>query len=279
MTNIMLKLKKISSSKKIPINDLRIIVALERIVARLESDPDLSKHIIFKGGFVLLKTLSSLRFTRDIDALANGMDKNKVIESIPRAIEKDLKDGLWYGDINVQMLEGQGAYGGVRFDCAFQIDKVPRNSQIKRLSRIHLDVGFGDIIPKNIKPIRMNDLLETEKSISWAIYPLEFIFSEKLQTTVERDSVNSRAKDIFDLVILYKAIMDKNNILFALNNTFQNRGTQIPHSFAEYLKIIDTDIVKLSWNSVELTVDNIDFESTWQQLIKIAEELDNLRTE
>lgn len=277
MSNIMLKLKKIASLKKIPINDLRIIVAIERIIARIESDSDLSEHLIFKGGFVLLKTLSSSRFTRDIDALAEGIDKNKVVNCIPDILRRDLKDGFWYGDIKLQMLEEQGQYGGVRFDCAFQIDEIPEDNQIKKLSRLHLDVGFGDVIPKNINPVNMDSLIETNNPISWSIYPLEFIFSEKLQTIVERGSANSRAKDVFDLVILYDAISNKNEILSALNKTFQNRHTPFPPSFADYLKTIDTSLVRLSWNSVELSVDNsIDFQHAWKKLTKIVEELDNL---
>jgi hypothetical protein len=56
-------------SKKSPsfsINELRIILALERIVARLIAHKFLEKHLVFKGGFVLLKTLGSTRFTRDL---------------------------------------------------------------------------------------------------------------------------------------------------------------------------------------------------------------------
>ena len=50
-------LKKIS--KDLPgqkFNELRVVIALERAVARLERYPKLKMHLIFKGGFVLLKT-------------------------------------------------------------------------------------------------------------------------------------------------------------------------------------------------------------------------------
>jgi predicted nucleotidyltransferase component of viral defense system len=277
MSSIMLKLKKIASLKNIPINDLRIIVAIERIIARIESDSNLFGHLIFKGGFVLLKTLFSSRFTRDVDALAKGINRNKIIKLIPSVLKKDLKDGFWYGDVNFQILEEQGQYGGIRFDFAFQIDEIPKSHQIKKLSRLHLDIGFGDVIPKNINSVKMNSLIETSNPISWSIYPLEFIFSEKLQTIVERGSANSRAKDVFDLIILYEAISDKNKIFSALNETFQNRSTCFPNSFVNYLKSIDTSLIKLSWNSVKLIVDNrIDFEHAWEKLIKIAVELDSL---
>ena len=34
------------------INELRIVVALERAIARIENEPILAKHFVFKGGFV-----------------------------------------------------------------------------------------------------------------------------------------------------------------------------------------------------------------------------------
>lgn len=49
-------LKKMASSNThLSINELRVILALERTIARLQHDTVLADHLIFKGGFVLLK--------------------------------------------------------------------------------------------------------------------------------------------------------------------------------------------------------------------------------
>ena len=117
-SNIIKKLKYlIKENPNLNINELRIIVALERLVARIESDNYLSKHIVFKGGFVLFKVLSSSRFTRDLDALAIGIDKQVALNRILNIIKTDLNDELWFCDIRQQFLEAEG----VRFSCAFQI--------------------------------------------------------------------------------------------------------------------------------------------------------------
>ena len=55
---------------QLKLSQIRIIVAIERAVARLEAIPRLRDHLLFKGGFVLLKTIESARFTRDLDALS-----------------------------------------------------------------------------------------------------------------------------------------------------------------------------------------------------------------
>ena len=62
-------------------------------------------------------------------------------------MKTDLFDGLWFGDIEVEDLKDQGRYGGYRFKCAFQIGDPPKEkAKIKKLSRIHIDVGFGDAV-------------------------------------------------------------------------------------------------------------------------------------
>lgn len=63
---------------RLSINELRVVVALERAVARLSQHKELTNHLVFKGGFVLLKNYESLRFTRDADALAVAISKEKL---------------------------------------------------------------------------------------------------------------------------------------------------------------------------------------------------------
>ena len=101
------KAKKVASQLRklarentsLTINDLRVVFALERIVARVESNPILAKHLIFKGGFVMLKSIGSSRFTRDIDALAKDVSIEDLKKFIETALLTDLDDSLWYGDI------------------------------------------------------------------------------------------------------------------------------------------------------------------------------------
>ena len=70
------------SNKRFNINEIRVIVALERAVARLQYHKELAEHLVFKGGFVLLKMFDSERFTRDADALAVSISKQKLKEMI-----------------------------------------------------------------------------------------------------------------------------------------------------------------------------------------------------
>ncbi len=153
------------------LNELRMIVALERAVARIEKHPRLASHIIFKGGFVLLKITDTNRFTRDVDALAIGISRKEVPKLIDHALNVDLDDGLWFGNVVCEDLTAQGPNGGYRFTCVFHIGNPPNSSKatIKKLSRIHIDIGFADPVETLPEKQTMRSILSQGDSVSWSV--------------------------------------------------------------------------------------------------------------
>lgn len=271
---IRIELTKLAKGKgAFSVNDLRVILALERIVSRLALDKNLSKHLVYKGGFVLMKVLKSARFTRDLDALGIGIDKDEVRDLVPHVLGRNIDDGLWFGDIKIKELDEQGEYGALRFDSAFQIG-TPEGGKTGKLSRIHFDVGFGDKIPSKLRPLQSDSLLTNEKAISWCVYPPEYIFSEKLQTLVVRGSANSRAKDIYDLVLLYPQCTDKSALQKAIEETFAARETKLPSSLHGYAKSLSIQQIEISWNSIQLETEKLDFKTVWGKLLVVLRELD-----
>jgi predicted nucleotidyltransferase component of viral defense system len=254
------------------VNELRIVLGLERIVARLIQDKELEKHLVFKGGFVLMKALGSDRFTRDLDALGFGIDKEDVARLVPRALSADIRDGFWFGDMQVKSLDDQGEYGALRFDCAFQIGEPPPD-KIGKLSRIHFDVGFGDTIPSILNATHSKSLIDGEDPISWKVYPPEFIFSEKLQTLVQRASSNSRGKDVYDLALLFDKCEDKKSLHEAVKVTFKTRETEIPEAFYDFAQGLNLKQIEASWRSVRIAQD-LDFETVWKRTLAMLKNFD-----
>lgn len=254
------------------INELRIVLGLERIVARLIHHKELEKHLVYKGGFVLMKALGSDRFTRDLDALGVGISKDEVAKLVPLALETDIQDGFWFGDVQIKPLDEQGEYGALRFDCAFQIGD-PQMDKLSKLSRLHFDVGFGDTIPKQLATTSTDSLLTDESPISWKVYPPEFIFSEKLQTLVSRASANSRGKDVYDLTLLYEKCENKKALNEAVIATFQTRGTEIPESFHDFAKGLNLRQIEASWRSVRIAQE-LDFEIVWKRALSMLKKFD-----
>lgn len=193
-------IKKLSKAQpSLPTNRIRVIIALEKTIVRLESHPTLAKHLVFKGGFVLFKILMNPRFTRDIDTIALDIQKNGIPNLIELALKKDIHDGLWFEDIQTEDLTDQGIYGGFRFNFAFHIGDSPvSDTKIKKLSRIHLDVGFGDIIDPLPQTHSAISIIPNGESLSWLIYP------DELDTSILKGAWNSvqflESPKIFDEV-------------------------------------------------------------------------------
>lgn len=270
-------LKKIASADpRLNHNEWRIIVALERAVARLEQHKQLRDHLVFKGGFVLLKTTDTIRFTKDVDALAVSIRRTDVPAMVQSALAADLDDGLWYGTAEVKDLEEQGLYGAYRILFPFQIGDPPPQNKMRKLSRIHIDIGFSDNLPMKPKKERMFSILPDAQPVSWTVYPLQYILAEKLETFVKRASANSRAKDIFDLNLLFGHCQDQHEIQKALQRTFENRKTGMPKSFHKFAKEINHIILKPSWTAVQLMGSDVSFEKSWTQFLENMKRLDTI---
>lgn len=268
-------LKNLSSQNaQLSVNELRIILALERAIARLQFNKELADHLIFKGGLVLLKHFESNRFTRDADALAVAIPKEKVAEIVIPAMEYDLDDGLWFGDIQVKSLEEQGKYGALRFDAAFQVGE-PEKHKIHKLSRIHVDIGFSDKVTGIPPEQKMPSLFTMNEPVSWKVYPIEQIISEKMETLFSRGSENSRARDIFDLIHLFPRVSDKKALLPSIEKTFKIRGTPLPSRFTAEAQNFDLSFLKAAWPGVKILREKPAFDAVWEALIKHLKELDN----
>lgn len=257
------------------VNELRIIVALERVVARLERHPQLCEHLVFKGGFVLLKTINTSRFTRDIDALALDISRKSIVSMVQSALKVDINDGFWFGDVRAEDLKHQGPYGGYHFSCAFQIGDPPEEEQrIKKLSRLHLDIGFGDALEELPPKTTMPPMIATGNPVSWSVYPFEYIFAEKLEALFVRGSGSSRAKDIYDMPLIFPKC-DPATLANAITATFAIRKTAIPPSFHKAAQDINTKSLHDAWSAVDLPMEwTTKFDECWHEFTTCLKAVD-----
>jgi len=269
---VLRQLWKIVKSSRLSINELRVTLALERIVARIDAHKVLREKLIFKGGYVLFKSFYSQRFTRDLDALVRDVPKEELVPLVTDALRFDLEDGVYFAEPDIQDLVDQVPYGGYRIKIPFQIGPLPDDPRkIKKLSRVHLDVGFGDVYYGRANRQAFPQAIVEDSSITWRIYPIESIYAEKLETFVSRGSANSRPKDLYDLVVFFDKVSTSKSLVPAILKTFKNRGTAVPTSLAAFEKQLDFTILERSWGSVELAGGKMSFEdcrSRFQRLLK-----------
>ncbi|TVQ79810.1 MAG: nucleotidyl transferase AbiEii/AbiGii toxin family protein [Bradymonadales bacterium] len=270
------QLKSFAEERKLDFNEARIVLAIERLMARLQTDHELSQHLVFKGGFILLRVFGSSRFTRDLDALASRIETEELIKRVKACIRLDLEDHFWFGDEKQEDMVPDDPYGTVRFNMAFQLGPKPDASKIKKLSRIHFDIGFGDVITPKPTKVKMESLVSGLSSISAEVYPIETVLAEKLDAFVARESLNSRAKDLLDLVRFLPDGLKSKDLKSAIERTFSNRGTEKPSSYVEFAKSLDLQSLRSAWPSVKEFSNQQEFNDVWTELLKLLEELDNL---
>ncbi len=230
-------------------NGLALEFAIERLVVRLQSSPKLSKHLIFKGGFVMLKTYGSNRSTIDLDTSLQILSIEEAETLARQIILTDHQDGLWMGHIESQILDHQTEYAGLRLIIRFSFGEPAID--FTRLGKIILDIGVADSLTPGPVDADLPQLLSKEL-ISWRVYSVETIVAEKLHALVSLGSQNSRVKDIYDLSLLIPMCTDLKLLRNAIEKTFKHRSTEIPASFSDYWKKLNKSTLKRSMGAVNL---------------------------
>ncbi|MFN7825031.1 MAG: nucleotidyl transferase AbiEii/AbiGii toxin family protein [Pseudobdellovibrionaceae bacterium] len=258
-------------SKKIGVNprDLETVFLIERLVARLIASKKLADRLVFKGGFVGLKVYNSPRYTVDLDALLVKSNIEETLAMVEDQAQIDLNDGVWFRFESQVDLATQGEYGGIRHSYRAGIGEVLKN--IKKAQIINFDLGIGDPITPGPQTQKTPSLFSGNEDISWSVYPIETICAEKLHALISHGDENSRSKDVHDLaVFLPKA--DPKTLKKAIKNCFEFRETELPKSFIEQIRQINTSRLEKGWDSAVSSIPNIgSFREAFEKLCKHLE--------
>lgn len=242
---------------------------IERLVRRLVADKKLANLLVFKGGFVGLRVYNSSRYTVDLDALLRKSNLEATLKLTREAAEADLDDGVWFRFENQMDLEAQGEYGGIRQTFRAGFGEVPK--KLLKAQTINFDLGIGD--PVSPVSSKMVTLLSGDE-MSWSVYPIETIIAEKLHALVARGDLNSRSKDVFDLVaFLPKA--KRVALQESLAKCFKYRETDLPGRLSDVVKELNTKTLERGWVSAVASIqDAPKFQDTFAKLISLLEQFD-----
>ena len=239
------KLSAVAKKLNVPYQKILTEFLLERLVVRLNGNPELSQYLIFKGGYVSLRVYDSPRYTIDLDALLKQGDLKLIAQSAQMAAEVSHDDAVWFRLEKTSDLKTQGEDVGLRLSFRAGIGEVLKDVRIAQL--INLDIGKGD--PITPPPVEIETpFILGGGYLSWKVYPAETIVSEKLHALLTRGDVNSRSKDIFDLNLLLPKC-DPERLKKSLQQTFHYRGDKLPNEIIGTLKQIDRTLLKMGWIS------------------------------
>ena len=228
-------IKKIAKEDELHFNQILSIIAYERAILRLAQSEILHEALTYKGGLIMRLVYQSSRFTKDLDASFTKISTEKLKTQVEESLSKDLDDGFEFKNGKWSVVNESSEYQGLRY--SFEFSFLEKTSQF-------LQVDFTNSQLK--KDFVLHTIKNTEKEIK--IYPKELIMSEKLQTLVKRGSLNTRAKDVYDINFLFDRSFDFDEFKEYLYLIFKTREIIKPESFYEFAKEMDTTYLEQSWS-------------------------------
>lgn len=203
----------------------------ERFLARLGASP-YGQHFVLKGGLLLLSRQTSVfRPTMDIDMLGiavsnDPMRLTKIIEEITSV---KLNDGVRFDTNSIihRAINEDAEYQGLRFVFRARLGKM--------VSKMQLDIAFGDEVPFDFRQEIFPVMLSGFSAPEILHYPLESVISEKFQAIIYLGLATSRMKDFYDILFL----CENNSFVLkrlksAIVMTFEKRETDLTNRFFIY---------------------------------------------
>lgn len=221
--SIRAKLLDVSREDKISFQELLSRYGAEQFLARLSASSFVEK-LIFKGGSLLAYLMETERQTKDLDfsfrQISNRVED--VTDIVSKILAIPMDDGLtWDSPIGVPLNHPEMSFPGVRIKSLFRLGTAK--------GLVRMDFAIGDVVDAKKIPLeriryRGRPLIGSDFDI--LAYPLETIFSEKLQIAIKRGGKNTRMKDYYDLFKLsHLTSLDSTSLKQSIKKTFAKRTT------------------------------------------------------
>ena len=234
-------IRNITKKTGVNANSLLQMCLFEGILEKI-SKSKYKNHIILKGGLLISSLIGvEMRSTLDMDTTIRGLPMNEenISKILHEILEITIDADIVYRLIKLERIRKEDLYEDFCATISCRYGKINAN--------LNIDITTGDIItPKEIQ-YSYEKILE-EGNISILTYTIETIIAEKFETISSRNITTTRARDFYDLYMLYKLYkskIDRNVLKEAITLTSQHRN-----SFSLVLQY--KEIVKLFYQSNSL---------------------------
>ena len=195
-------IRSMAAKKNLRAQEVLQMFLFERVLERLAVSP-YRNNFILKGGLLISSMIGiSERTTMDMDTTVRGiqMEEDEIVATIKEILAIDVGDGIYFGFQKIEPIREDDAYNNFRVHLRARYGKID--------SPMKIDVTTGDIItPAEIQydfPLAFE-----EKTIPVMAYTLETILAEKYETIIRRNIGTTRARDFYDLHMLYRSRKDE----------------------------------------------------------------------
>ena len=190
-------IRNLAKKKGIHAQEVLQIFMFERIIERLSVSPYKDRFIL-KGGLLISAILGvAERTTMDMDTTVRGlpMDEQSIQKAISEILDQPVDDGIEFQLLDLTPIREDDEYENFRasIQATYGKMKIP----------MKIDITTGDeITPKEIQfsyPFLFDD-----RRVMVKAYTQETILAEKYETIIRRNVGNTRARDFYDLHLLYR---------------------------------------------------------------------------
>lgn len=213
------KIRNLANEKDISAQVVLQNYMFERFIERL-SKSDYKNNLILKGGILIASIVGiDKRSTMDMDATIKNypLDITSLSKAVKDICDIVIEDNVKFEYLGIEPIRKDDAYGGFRVSLQANYDTI--------LTTLQIDMTTGDeITPKEILYL-YKKIINNETIDVWA-YNIETVLAEKVESILNREELNTRPRDFYDVYILSKTqVFDNMVFIKALRNTAEHRKT------------------------------------------------------
>ena len=214
-------IRNISKKTGINPNSLLQMCLFEGILEKL-SKSKYSENFILKGGLLISSLIGvDMRSTMDMDTTLRGIPLNEV--SITNILNEilaiEIDADIEYKLIKLSPIRQEDVYEDFCASISCIFGKINAS--------LNIDITTGDVITPREMNYSYSKILE-EGTIPIMTYTIETILAEKFETISSRNITTTRARDFYDLYMvysIYKDKIDKDLLRKAIERTSKYRGS------------------------------------------------------
>ena len=214
-------IRNISKKTGVNPNSLLQMCLFEGILEKL-SKSKYSENFILKGGLLISSLIGvDMRSTMDMDTTIRGIPLNE--ESITKILNEILAikvdADIEYKLIKLSPIRQEDVYEDFCASISCIFGKIN--------ATLNIDITTGDVITPREMNYSYSKILE-EGTIPIMTYTIETILAEKFETISSRNITTTRARDFYDLYMIYsiyKDKIDKDILRKAIERTSKHRGS------------------------------------------------------
>ena len=214
-------IRNISKKTGVNPNSLLQMCLFEGILEKL-SKSKYSENFILKGGLLIASLIGvEMRSTMDMDTTIRGIPLNEV--SITKILNEilaiEIDADIEYKLIKLSPIRQEDVYEDFCASISCIFGKIN--------ATLNIDITTGDVITPREMNYSYSKILE-EGTIPIMTYTIETILAEKFETISSRNITTTRARDFYDLYMIYsiyKDKIDKGILRKAIERTSKYRGS------------------------------------------------------